>query len=331
MKKVDISILERLSILINSDVELLDAIDILINTVDKKNMKKLEFIKKNLLKGNKLSKSFRHFNNDYEFISYIKIAEESGNLKLILQLVHSKYSFEDEMKKNLINLMIYPISVFLISIIIFFFIIIFMVPKFVEIYSEFNGNLPLITKIIISTSNFIIYKFYVLIVILIILLFVYRKIIKNFKKNIDKIKIKISILKEYYILNFLNSMKISLKAKISFNESLKLSKSNNIYFDYEIEKISKNLSKGKSISNIFNNSYLFDEEFYSFLKIGEKNGNLEIIFEKLSKIYEDRFRHKVKIILKMLEPISILFISLFIGLLVISLMLPIFKLGENII
>ena len=94
------------------------------------------------------------------------------------------------------------------------------------------------------------------------------------------------------------------------------------------EKNFLKIEKGESIQKSFKNTTFFDNEYVSFLAIGEKTGEMKISFFNLNEIYYEKVSEKIKWFLKMFEPFSIIFIGIIIGLIVFSVMLPIFKMGE---
>ena len=90
------------------------------------------------------------------------------------------------------------------------------------------------------------------------------------------------------------------------------------------------MEKGISIQQAFRNLYFFDREYINFLSIGEKTGNVETAFSNLNTIYYEKVTEKVKLFLKLFEPLSIIVIGLIIGFVIFAVMLPMFKMGEMI-
>jgi type IV pilus assembly protein PilC len=113
--------------------------------------------------------------------------------------------------------------------------------------------------------------------------------------------------------------------------SLELSKySVGFVLKQEISALKKKLEKGISLKESFNSSSFFNIEYKNYITIGEETGDLNFIFSHIKNIYLIRIKEKIKRFLKILEPVSIIFIALIIGVIIFSIMLPIFKLGENI-
>ena len=153
----------------------------------------------------------------------------------------------------------------------------------------------------------------------------------NYEKNILKIKIIGKIYREIKILDFSQNMYSLLCSKIELIQALELCfKNTEGFFKKELEKIVVKLKKGKEITKSFGNSAFFDREYISFLNIGEKTGDMETAFSNLTEIYYDRVNEKIKLFLKILEPVSIIIIGIIIGFIVFSVMMPIFKMSEGL-
>ena len=153
----------------------------------------------------------------------------------------------------------------------------------------------------------------------------------NYEKNILKIKIIGKIYREIKILDFSQNMYSLLCSKIELIQALEFCfKNTEGFFKKELEKIVVKLKRGKEITKSFGNSAFFDREYISFLNIGEKTGDMETAFSNLTEIYYDRVNEKIKLFLKILEPVSIIIIGIIIGFIVFSVMMPIFKMSEGL-
>ncbi|WP_068449122.1 type II secretion system F family protein [Caviibacter abscessus] len=323
--------IRQLYSLVNSNIELLDTLNIIRFNFKNKQLNKILKLKKSLENGDSLSKAFKNISNDKEFLMFITTAEKTGNLKQVLKLLYEKYDMIYKIKMELISLMIYPIIVISVTIIILIMIMIFLIPKFVEIYEDLNQELPNVTIFIINTSK-IINKYYYLILIFLLILIIFSKLFIRYNKKIfDKFILQLPLVKEFLILNFSQSMYITLSSNIDIIDSLKLClQTENIHFKLVINKITNKILKGEDIYDIFKSLTFFDIEYRSYLIIAGNTGKLSESFKILSMIYKNRIENKIKIYLKLFEPISIVFIAFIIGIIVFAIMLPLFSIGQNI-
>lgn len=322
----------KLESLVSADVELIEALNILINIFKDSEKQKIFKIKKLLESGNSLVRSFSELSTDKELKMFMKIAEKSGNLKEVLKILKEKYEFEDNLKKETLNILIYPIMILLLSVIILLVMLIFVVPQFVEIYKEMNTELPKITKIVIYLSELIFNEYIYIIFFLISIIFLLLLIKKKFKEEIDKYVLYIPYFKNKYLLEFSQNIYILLLSGLDLVEALNYNVDiDNTYLRREYKKISVKLSKGVNIHKTFYSCPIFNEEYVSFIEIGERTGNLKKNFEYLKKIYMEKITVESKMFIKIIEPLSIILIAFFISIIIFSIMLPIFKMGDNII
>ena len=319
--------------LLKGKISIVDSLSIISINHRKNFKKKIIKTKKDIEKGVKLNKAFSKITNDKEFLEMIRIGEEIGEIEKIFKNLYENYEFRQKIKKEIKSLSIYPISVIVTAFTVVFILLKTIVPKFKGIYSDIDQELPKIAQNIINISEFIDKYGVVLIFLLFFLSFVMFYFIGRNKKKFEKFILKISLIGKLYkqikILNFTKSMYYLLNSNISLPEALNLCKNTESeLLNEEIKKILKKIEKGEKVQNAFKNFQFFDKEYISFLNIGEKTGDMSISFFNLNEIYYERVNEKIKITLKMLEPISVIIIGILIGFIVYSVMLPIFKMGE---
>ena len=195
--------------------------------------------------------------------------------------------------------------------------------------------MPRLTQLVVNLSEIVNkHGLLLLIVVGVVVLganFIYQKNNYNIEKLLLKIKVVDKLYKDICILNFTRNMYMLSSANVPFLQSLKLtSNSKSLMLNAEVKKIIKKVEKGISIQQAFKNLYFFDREYINFLSIGEKTGNVETAFSNLNTIYYEKVTEKVKLFLKLFEPLSIIVIGLIIGFVIFAVMLPMFKMGEMI-
>ena len=321
--------------LVKADIRISDALSILAENFSGTLKDNINNAVSALKAGKTLKESFSFITDDKIFLNAMGIAEESGNILLPLENLKNKYEFEQELKKEIINLSMYPSLVLATSIIIISILFRFVVPKFSGIYNDLNKEIPFLTKIMIKIST-LYEKYFFGVFALTIFLFIfsvlyYRKNKENFEKLFIKFPVIKKLYKEFRILYFSQSMSILLNSGVEIIRSIELStQAAGGLLGKELKILVKKLEQGLSISSIIGNMQFFDNEYKNYILIGEETGNLGFVFSHITDIYFMRIREKTKRFLKILEPVSIIFIAFFIGLIVISVLLPVFRLGENL-
>lgn len=319
--------------LLNGKISLIDTLTIVSQNYKNEMKNKILKTKIQIEQGVPLNKAFYKITQEREFLEMIKIGEQTGNLELVFKNLYQKYEFNQKIKKDIIGLSIYPVTVIITAVIIVAVLLKFVVPKFVSIYSDIGQDLPKITKTVINISK-VFDKYWILFfgaMIFIYFLFFYfkKKNEEDFEKFFLKLKIIGKMYKDICVLNFTRNMYSLTDTNISFVKSLEMcSNSKSNVLNKELKKIISKIEKGESIQKSFKNTTFFDVEYRSFLTIGERTGKMEISFFNLNEIYYERVNEKIKWFLKMFEPFSIIFIGILIGGIIFSVMLPIFKMGE---
>ena len=319
--------------LLNGKISIIDTLGIVAQNYDGDLKSKIIRTKQQIEKGVSLQRAFSKVTANKEFMEMVKIGEETGNLEIVFKNLYEKYEFNQKIKKDIKNLSIYPVTVIITALVIVFILLKFVVPKFVLIYSDIGQELPKVTQIVINLSKITDRYGIIFLAVIIFLFFILKKWKRQnekvFEKKILGTKIIGKMYKNICILNFTRNMYSLTNANVPLIQSLKMctnSKSN--ILNKELKKIILKIEKGESIQKSFKNTTFFDNEYISFLTIGEKTGEMKISFFNLNEIYYEKVSEKIKWFLKMFEPLSIIFIGVIIGLIVFSVMLPIFKMGE---
>ena len=319
--------------LLNGKISIIDTLGIVAQNYDGDLKSKIIRTKQQIEKGVSLHRAFSKITANKEFMEMVKIGEETGNLEIVFKNLYEKYEFNQKIKKDIKNLSIYPVTVIITALVIVFILLKFVVPKFVLIYSDIGQELPKVTQIVINLSKITDRYGIIFLAVIIFLFFILKKWKRQnekvFEKKILGTKIIGKMYKNICILNFTRNMYSLTNANVPLIQSLKMctnSKSN--ILNKELKKIILKIEKGESIQKSFKNTTFFDNEYISFLTIGEKTGEMKISFFNLNEIYYEKVSEKIKWFLKMFEPLSIIFIGVIIGLIVFSVMLPIFKMGE---
>ena len=261
--------------LLNGKISLIDTLTIVSQNYKSEMKNKILKTKAQIEQGVPLTKAFYKIVQEREFLEMIKIGEQTGNLELVFKNLYQKYEFNQKIKKDIIGLSIYPVTVIVTAVIIVAILLKFVVPKFVSIYSDIGQDLPKITKTVINMSK-IFDKYWIAffgVMVFIYFLFFYfkKKNEEDFEKFFLKLRIIGKMYKDICVLNFTRNMYSLTNTNISFVKSLEMcSNSKSNVLNKELKKIISKIEKGESIQKSFKNTTFFDAEYRSFLTIGER-------------------------------------------------------------
>lgn len=298
----------------------------------------LKQIYKNINQGNSIFKSFLPFKNIFgiNFIYMIKVGEISGDLEICLNKIYTTLEYNLANKKKIRALLIYPMVILTITFISITFLLIFILPNFISIFQENEINLPTSTKILLALSkNFhFILIFFILILVLFpfFINYINNNNVRKFKK--DMLLLKIPILGNLFKLkiaeNFYYSLYTFLAAGINILDSIDILYQNeeNYFIKENIKKIYLAMLSGTKIATSIKNLNLFTERFNVFIISGEESGSLTDNFLEISKILNKEYDYKLKKIITLIEPLSILILGLIILFVVLAIYLPILSINN---
>lgn len=327
--------LRQLSLLLNSGISIDTSLKIIERQkVDKNLTKALASVNGDLERGLSIYEAFT--NNEKYFnpliIAFIKSGDKSGKFSEILDDLSTYIGEEDKNKSTIKEALTYPIILFLMTILIVALILNFVLPTFQNLFAESGQSLPTTTKILLAISEF--FNNYGFIVFLGILFIVCSILIlkrdKELAYKIDKFHYRhfpFRNLRQEKLEYQISSLLFILRSgDIEINNSLRLVKESfkNTYVKDEIDKITKDLDRGMTLSNSIEDKKDFSPLFKSMIKIGEDSGNLLEALKRSSQYYANDYIYKLKRIANLAEPIMIIFMSIIVGFVVFSIAIPIF-------
>lgn len=272
-------------------------------------------------------------------INMVKAAEASGTLIETLEDMASYYTEVDETKKQMKSAMTYPliISIFAIGVVVF--ILIFIIPKFVDIYKKNNIELNGLTAFIINASDFLqknAITIFGLIILIIIVLIVAYKNVKAFRKNMQSLLMHIPVIKDIMIYNelaiFTKTFASLLRNNVFITESIDiLSKiTNNEIYKAILFRTINNIVKGEKISEAFKDHWAVPDVAYFMIVTGESTGELASMMQKVSEYYQGLHRNVVNNLKAFIEPILISFLAVVVGGIIIAVVVPMFGMYEQV-
>ena len=269
-------------------------------------------------------------NNNLLFI-FINFSKKSGNFNKNLNLLYEYIDKKELVIKELINSIKYPMFLLVLLIFSFFAISNFIMPNFINLYNQNNITLPAITKIMLEFNNFLKNNFKEIIAGIVLFLLFFYIILKEQKNLVDKFLFKIKIVRFFLFYRLFYLLKIMIEGGETFQNSLKkiIEIEKNIFFKKNLSKISNSIDSGISFSKIVKSSF-FDEIVKEMLIVGYNSNNLVKVLDDIALFYENNIKKEIKFIKVFLEPILIFIVFIFIFLLVISVMKPIWNLTNLI-
>lgn len=335
LKNKDLKVFSKeMSILLKSGCEISKILRILIDESDDKVRIVLRRILGDIERGNSIKESFENtkaFSNFY--ISMIAAGEISGNLDDVMDKLAIYYDKENKLRNKIISILIYPTILIITMIISFIFILLFLIPNFEDIYADNNMRTPRLTKILIFLSHLFRDDFLLIIIVNLILvggLIYLKKNNDKFNEMINKFIFKVPIVKTYMKLNisnkFIKALSILISSGVQIVDSIETSAKvmSNEYIYLKICKANELIRKGNSIGYSLKTVEELPSLLLSMITIGEESGKLDTVLNTVTEYYENELDSKLEIGTKYFENFITLVIGVAVGIIVISMMVPMF-------
>ena len=341
IKPKDIAIFTRqLATMMKAGVPLLQSFDIVGRGNPNASVTKLlNDVRTDVETGTSLSSAFRkyplHFNALY--CNLVEAGEAAGILESLLDRLAVYMEKTEAIKSKIKSALMYPVSVLVVACVVVTVIMIFVIPAFKSVFSGFGADLPAPTLFVIAMSEFFVAYWW--------LLFggiggVFYFFIQAWQRNekmqkfMDRLLLKVPVfgklIEKSCIARWTRTLSTMFAAGVPLVEALDSvggATGNSLYAD-ATEKIQQEVSTGTSLTTAMTNANLFPTMVLQMCSIGEESGSVDHMLGKAADFYEAEVDEMVAGLSSLMEPIIIVFLGSLIGGIVVSMYLPIFKLGQ---
>ena len=330
----------ELYVLLDAGLTLKDTLSLLAEEQKKEKEKKLiDNIITNLIAGKNFSSSIKMQKEftEYEYYS-IQIGEQTGTLLKVTKDLGEFYKRKNNQRRTITSALTYPVVVLGTAFLAIFFMLQFVVPMFADIFKQNKVELPWITQKIIQASNSF-QNYWWSILIILLLIFVFKTTLKKkiwFQKYSSLLLLKTPFIGEFIrkvkIAQFTQAITLLTSAKVPLLNGIQLTRKMIQYYPLEIalEKVEKDILQGKSLHESMKTQSIFDKKMISLIKVAEETNQNETIFKRLTEQYNKEIEYKSKMLSTTIEPFIILILGAIVGVILIAMYLPMFKLSTVI-
>ena len=334
----------QLSTMVSAGVPLLRALNTLSDQTENKTFKDILLaITKDVQSGAALGDAFAKHPKAFSdvYVNMVRAGEAGGILDEILKRLAIQQEKNDSIKKKVKSAMTYPIILVVITIGAFFGLMLFVIPQIGKILLDLGGpdaKLPMITQVMLAISNFMVQKWYILLIAGGILVFASRSyfVTPNGKKQLHFVLLKVPVLgnviKKVAVARFARTFSSLIGAGVSMLETLRVTGNSigNVTFKDELEKSASAVTSGQQLSTALAKSGLFPAIVPQMLAVGEETGKTAEILIKVADFYEEEVDATIAGLSSIIEPVMIVFMGGMVGLVAVSVMGPIASLSQNI-
>ncbi len=341
IKQKDIAIFTRqLATMMKAGVPLIQSFDIVARgSTNPKMTRLLTDIRTDVETGTSLSSAFRkhplYFDSLY--CNLVEAGEAGGILEALLERLALYQEKTMALKNKIKSALIYPVAVLVVAFVVLAVIMIFVVPAFKDVFTSFGADLPAPTLFVIAMSEIFVKYWWLIFGILgggsYFFLQSWKRSVRM-QKAMDRLLLRVPVFGELVnkscIARWTRTLSTMFAAGVPLVEALDSvgGASGNAVFQEATEQIQKDVSTGAALTTSMQTTGVFPTMVIQMCAIGEESGSLDHMLGKAAEFYEDEVDEAVKGLSSLMEPFIIVILGVLIGGIVVSMYLPIFKLGQ---
>lgn len=297
-------------------------------------------IRSKILEGFTLSSCLADFPQSFPLIysTTVSAGEQSGHLSLILEKLADFIESKQKLNQQIKNALIYPSALIVTALMVIAFMLAYVVPKVVYIFENFDQQLPLLTRIMIATSDFLINNWLFIIAASLSLFLIVRQGLKNEKNKIVahnsilKLPIFGRLVRNMNSARFMQTLSILTSSGVPILDALKISSNviTNLPMKKAIEETTIRVSEGESISMSLSQTGLFPSLMIHMIGSGENSGRLDEMLDRATSNQEQEVENTINILLGIMQPLTVIIMAMIVLLIVLAILLPIFEINNLI-
>jgi type IV pilus assembly protein PilC len=271
---------------------------------------------------------------DRLFVSMVEAGEAAGILDEVLDRVAYQIEKATQIKRRVKGAMLYPTMVLVFASLVLTGLLMFLVPVFVKIFGQLGGDLPTLTKYVVSASNLLKHDWYIIFPGVGLTIFGLRKYKKtdSGRKKWDRIKLKIpmkigQVVLKVTIARFSRTLSTLVSAGVDIIKALEITgqTAGNWVIEEALADVRAKVHEGVPIAQPLVDNAIFPPMVSQMVKIGEETGELEKMLGKIADFYEDEVDAAIQSLTSIVEPLMMILVGIMVGVIVIAMYLPMFK------
>jgi type IV pilus assembly protein PilC len=340
IKPADIAIFSRqLATMMSSGVPLMQSLQIIGEGHENASMQEMVLaIKSDVESGTSLADSLGKFPLHFDdlYVNLVNAGEQSGTLETLLHEIADYQEKTEALKSKIRKALVYPTAIIVVAFIVTSILMIFVIPQFEALFTGFGADLPGLTKMVISLSQWFQEYWWLLfggIIGAIVGFLAAKKRSRKLQHFLDRLLLKLpiigNVLHKGAIARFARTFSTMFKAGVPMVEAMTsvAGATGNIVFSEATLDMRDEVATGTQLNKAMLDTELFPNMAIQMTAIGEESGSLDSMLAKVADFFEREVDEAVDNMTALMEPLIMAFLGVVIGTLVIAMYLPIFKLG----
>jgi|SRR5579862_1090361 len=273
------------------------------------------------------------------YVAMVEAGEAAGILDIVLDRVAMQIEKQEAIRRRVKGAMIYPALVFTFATIVLCVMLLFLIPIFVKIFAQLHGNLPILTVIVVAVSNAVRGYWYVIFPLMIAMPFVFKwwKNTDSGRKKWDRFLLRIPMrigetARKVTMARFSRTLATLVAAGVDIIKALEItgSAAGNWVVESALVKVRESVHAGEGLSQPLAENDVFPAMVAQMMRIGEESGELQKMLDKIADFYEDEVDAAIASLTTIIEPMMMIFVGAIVGVIVISMYLPMFRMYQLI-
>lgn len=337
-----IAAIRQLSVMTNAGISIHDSVKEVANaTVDKTLKEIFNSVNDDLNSGLSLTQSLMSYRNEVGDVTLalVELGESTGNMAESLEKLAEILDEIEENRQKFKKAMRYPITVVIAIAIAFSILMIYVVPKFKDIFAQLKAELPLPTKILLFMENLINHYGLYLLAAIVAIIIVFQYMLNNneeFKKQYDQYILKLYLIGDIIFYATLSRFCLVftelIRAGIPIADALDtaLLTLDNTHLKKKLSAVKISVQRGISLTESFRDTDLFEGMLVQMIQAGEQSGTLDKMLEKVTLYFKSRFNQIIDNIASYIEPILLGFIAAMVLLMALGIFMPMWDMAKAV-
>lgn len=332
---------EQLALLLETGNTLHGSLEILENQTDHEQLKEMiADLHEKVSKGKTFSQALKSHTNLFSqtYITLIAAGEEGGFLATVLGHLMEMEEKREELRSMMVSAFTYPVilTIFAVGVVVFVLTSIF--PKFIPLFASSGVKLPAVTQMLMTTSHYLTNYWWILLAAIVMLVVYLNMLLKQpgfrswFDETLLTTPVAGSLFTRLYITHMMRLLSLSLANGVPLIDALAICKdaSKNRQFQKFVQQLETNVSEGKGLGLGFREAKFIPQLIKQMMQTGEESGKLPLVTSRIADYYQKELARKLSMLSKIIEPVMLLVMGMFVAVIVSALILPIFKLSSTV-
>lgn len=336
VKSRDLSVFcQQFVSIVSSGVAIVDALEMLAMQTENAAMKDaINDVTTSVQKGDSLASSMRKRNDVFPnlLITMVEAGEASGSLEVAFDRMANHFEKDTKLKAMIKKALMYPIVIMVVVIGVVVAMMMFVIPTFSDMFADMGQELPLITRMVVGLSNFLIQRWYIVLgaVIALVVLFKMFAATEFGKYFLADLKMKVPIFGTLTIKTasaaFARTLSTLTAAGVSITEALEITSRTmtNLRFRDAVLEAREKVAQGRPLSEPLKATGVFPPMIVHMIGIGEETGNLEHMLETAATYYEEEVENATGQVATLLEPMIVVVMAGVVGVIIMAVLIPMF-------